>query len=351
MSESSKAIQIINLYRKLATSPIFIHHSNLPHIMSSQRTELGVFAKLPPELRLCIWDWLLPYADTKRYPEMEWPRRNTSLTILCTSKRLHDEISHHLYSNLTVSFTIDPLDSSWTCCRLRKFRLRFTLGCMGRASYLGLNNFPFHRVHVRIDILPPKPSSPGQLILLFERLQVLVDFLSMAKSIRTMDIHLLHAADKGRKWHKQGKPLRSLTYAPRFDYEFMDHQIVSLPFCRLQNVSSKKLRHSKKCGRVRDWTILSDTGAYFRDDGDRTAYEFDDIDLFFSKLNRCFIDRVEKRLPGGIARALRHQLEQWTKAGMQKDAFKFDILCSRKWYRHRHSGCLHSDNIPLESYG
>lgn len=314
--------------------------------MSSQRTELGAFAKLPPELRLCIWDWLLPYADTRYYPEYEFPRRNTSPAILRTSKRLHDEISHHLYSNLTISFTIDPLDSSWTCCRLPKFSLRFTLGCMGRASYLGLDKFPFHRVHVRVDILPPNPASPGQLILLFQRVQVLVDFLSMAKSIRTMDIHFL-SADKRRKWHKHGKPLRSLTYAPWFHYQFMDHQIISLPFCRLQNVSSKTMRCSKKI----DWTKPSVAGVYFPDDGDRTDYVFDDIDLFFSKLNKCFIDRIEKRLPGKIARALRHQLKKWLKAGKQKDAFKFDILCSRKWFWCLHSWCLYSDNIPLKSYG
>jgi hypothetical protein len=210
---------------------------------------------------------------------------------------------------------------------------------MGRAFYLGLDKFPFHRVHVRVDILPPKPSSPGQLILLFERLQALVDFLSMAKSITTMAIHLLHAADKRRKWHKQGKPLRSLTYTPWFDYEFMDHQIVFLPFFRLQNVSSTTLRYSKNCARSRDWTIPSDAGVYFRDDGDRTAYEFDDINLFFSKLNKCFVDRVEKRLPGETARELRHQLERWVKVGMQKDAIKFDIFCWHGRHRNQHSVC------------
>ncbi|GIK04517.1 hypothetical protein Aspvir_008600 [Aspergillus viridinutans] len=157
----------------------------------------------------------------------------------------------------------------------------------------------------------------------------------MAKSIKTMDIRFCHPADKKRKWHKDGKPLRSLTYAPWFEYEFMDHQIVCLPFCRLHNVSSKKLRYSKKWGL--DWTIPARAGVCFRRDGGWTIDEFDDIDLFFSKLNDCFVDRVEKGLPGEVARALRHQLEQWTKAGMQKDAFKFDILCSRKWYRDRHS--------------
>jgi hypothetical protein len=313
----------------------------LPKIMSPQRTELGHFAKLPPELRLCIWDWLLPYADTERYPgkELPWPRPNTSLTILRTSWRLHDEISHHLYSNLTVSFTIDPLESVWTYCRLPKFTLRFTIGCMGRAFYRGLNNFPFHRVPVRVDILPPKPSSPGQLILLFERLQVLVDFLSMAKSIKTVDIHFRHAADKRRKWHKQGKPLRSLTYAPWFEYEFMDHQIATLPFCRLHNVSSKTLYYSKTCARALDWTIPARAGVCYRRDGDQTIDEFDDIDLFFSKLNDCFVYRVENGLPGEAARELRYQLERWVKAGMQKDTVKFDIYCWSGGRRNQHSIC------------
>jgi hypothetical protein len=142
----------------------------------------------------------------------------------------------------------------------------------------------------------------------------------MAQSIRTMDIRLL-SADTSRKWHKHGKPLRSLTYAPWFDYEFMDHQIICLPFRRLHNVSSMTI-YSRRL----DWMIPSDAGVYFTDYGDRTDYVFDDIDLFFSKLNQCFIDRIEKGLPGETARQLRYQLKVWVKAGMQKDAVKFDIF-------------------------
>ncbi|GFF47941.1 hypothetical protein IFM61606_04550 [Aspergillus udagawae] len=147
----------------------------------------------------------------------------------------------------------------------------------------------------------------------------------MAKSIKTVDIHFRHAADKRRKWHKQGKPLRSLTYAPWFEYEFMDHQIVSLPFCRLHNVSSKTRHYSKTCSRALDWTIPARAGVCFRPVGDQIIDEFDDIDLFFSKLNDCFVYRVEKGLPGEAARELRYQLERWVKAGMQKDTVKFDI--------------------------
>jgi hypothetical protein len=70
--------------------------------MEEQDTRhLGNFAKLPPEIRLLIWERLFALCRFHAY----WPSRDRSeaknLSILYANRTLYREVEHHLYSSLT----------------------------------------------------------------------------------------------------------------------------------------------------------------------------------------------------------------------------------------------------------
>ncbi|KAL2851616.1 hypothetical protein BJY01DRAFT_208999 [Aspergillus pseudoustus] len=64
---------------------------------------LGTLSRLPPELRLCIYDLIPPYKG--KHLRTRGPRsgKNT-LAILRASRKLYEEVSHHLYHDIHVYF-------------------------------------------------------------------------------------------------------------------------------------------------------------------------------------------------------------------------------------------------------
>ncbi|KAL8946265.1 MAG: hypothetical protein Q9222_007316 [Ikaeria aurantiellina] len=88
--------------------------------MPGQPTALGTFHKLPPEVRLMVWDFFLP----QRWPDPStlhttnlWlPYQNSpsnDLAILRTNRSLNAEIHPHLYKNLSLDFVIRPHVDRW----------------------------------------------------------------------------------------------------------------------------------------------------------------------------------------------------------------------------------------------
>ncbi|KAB8205640.1 hypothetical protein BDV34DRAFT_212979 [Aspergillus parasiticus] len=153
--------------------------------MSSTDTGLGNFATLPPELRLCIWDWLFPrhiIGPLKGPPIFK--RRRTRLPILRTSKELYAEISHHLYSRISVAIRLNPRKHQWLAFRIQNLGISWLIEEKEDAIQRGFDKFPLQRVPIYIGIHPPNPASPGDLIRLWQNVQSLVNILEHAPSIK-----------------------------------------------------------------------------------------------------------------------------------------------------------------------
>lgn len=161
---------------------------------------LGLFAKLPVEIRLLIWDEFLLSG---------WKRggSKTDLSILRTSKQLHYEIQDYLHQKMSmVTFIVRPefdevqqiIDSAthlsfemWVGSDYIKApgtddddydeRLirspRWTFASAQDALSRGLQYLPLHKLSTVVCIEPPDPEDPGQVICLCLRLQQLVELL------------------------------------------------------------------------------------------------------------------------------------------------------------------------------
>ncbi|QMW36183.1 hypothetical protein G4B84_011712 [Aspergillus flavus NRRL3357] len=157
--------------------------------MSSTDAGLGNFAILPPELRLCIWDWLFPrhiIGPLKGPPIFK--RRRTRLAILRTSKELYAEISHHLYSRISVSIRLNPQKRQWLSFRIPELRLSWLIEEKEDAIQRGYDTFPFHKVPIYIGIHPPNPASLGDLFRLWQNVRSLINILVHAPSIESVHI-------------------------------------------------------------------------------------------------------------------------------------------------------------------
>lgn len=149
-------------------------------------SSLGVFAKLPSEIRLMIWNKLCPSG---------WHRDKTDLAILRTSKQLYAEVLDQLYMSVKeFTFFIRPefdrhKDLSYLGFEMRDIRHRSNHGetkeespkwifsSAEEAISRGFQYLPLHIIPCVVHIEAPDPEDPGQLVCSSLRLQQLADLL------------------------------------------------------------------------------------------------------------------------------------------------------------------------------
>ncbi|KAL4883437.1 hypothetical protein BJY04DRAFT_25614 [Aspergillus karnatakaensis] len=231
---------------------------------------LGNFSQLPPEVRLCIWDWLPPYKykhlDLYKYSR---PGRNT-LAILRSSRQLYNEISHHIYHDLDVTIQFRP-ENIWA--RARLYGLCFPIWRFRKpdsAIRRGFDQFPFYRTGLTINILAPDPRDGVQLFYLWQKVNELAKLLAKASSVGTVRFALL--PDGRHHWISNRRACISARLDPSFykrqlefywkfrlERDLYDHEIVFLPLCRLKNVEAMKVCLHWKCSHDEfiglDWTL------------------------------------------------------------------------------------------------
>lgn len=210
-------------------------------------SSLGVFAKLPLEVRFLIWDELLPSG---------WQRHKADLAILRASKILHAEITFHLHKTMkVVAFFIQCCYNRDICPEYPGFEFWGTGFDGGKTSPLsprwiissaedaisrGFQYLPLHVLSTAVCIEPPDPDDPGQLICLWERLQQLVRFLAKLKHpIAHLAIYLLQPDTWIRGKRKPRLGLSLPTPHPgdyRLSFVKSDVEVVLFPFFGLQNV-------------------------------------------------------------------------------------------------------------------
>ncbi|RAL00706.1 uncharacterized protein BO80DRAFT_95886 [Aspergillus ibericus CBS 121593] len=199
---------------------------------------LGQLGKLPYEIRLDIYEKLLAMKDS-------------SIAILHTSRAIYEEISDRL--NDTLSFHLSPLfDTPWIEVYCKRLRGRWSIPNHSPACQQRFARAPYHKMHLVIHLYAPDPRDPGQIVLLWQKAQYLVDMLESA-TIASVVICLRE--HKGCDWQEGGHPLESIPYPT---HSHPDHHIVFLPFCRLSNVLTfRVVPDTRRMDRVTDWSLIN----------------------------------------------------------------------------------------------
>jgi hypothetical protein len=199
--------------------------------------DLGDFATLAPEIRLLIWEYLFPrgiYASSVVRTEA------TDLSMLRTSQRLYNEISHYLYSNLIQKVEVSPRFSrnEWMVIKIKskKLRAKWIWKDEVDVRHRGFENFPYHKVDLIINIYAPDPKDPGQLILLWQKINALAKIIGHQSSLKSLNIKLRKS--RASDWLKSEHLNHSIDHP---DGSYPDHVIVLMPLCRLLNLSISRI--------------------------------------------------------------------------------------------------------------
>ncbi|PYH93824.1 hypothetical protein BO71DRAFT_430555 [Aspergillus ellipticus CBS 707.79] len=196
--------------------------------------------------------------------------------------------------------------------------------CCSRAIYeeitdrlIDFSRAPYHKINLVIHIYAPDPRDPGQIILLWQKVQYLVDILGNATAgCASLVIRL--RAHKGCDWQAGGRVVESIPYP---NSRRPDHSVVFGPFCRVSNVGSLRvISDSRSLDRVADWGFVNygrefilNNGYQNYNDGplsrDRQYRDltrnFDDIETSWIRDTNFFFEMRLDDLPGDTATMLR----------------------------------------------
>lgn len=199
---------------------------------------LGTFGRLPIEIRLMIWEYLFSTLRTQSLLLTDNP-----LSILCTSRYLYNEVSSHLFNNSVQHISLNPEynEEEWMVIRLesRAVEIEWTLRNRADAER-HFQNFPHSKTTMKVHISCPDQTDPGQLVLLWQKLNALVDLL-IPTTGPTIELALngpWRSADPPARWrlhrdifYEIGGLQESIQFGPRYR---PDYDIVILPFLRLR---------------------------------------------------------------------------------------------------------------------
>jgi hypothetical protein len=208
---------------------------------------LGTFSRLPKELRILIWKELV--LERRRTKIMRMLKQD--LTILRTNHQLNTEITTEIYGSRVLIFHVtssallassnpcpnlpstievyDQLGSSW---RLYP-RFHKPVDQQAHSSSVW-KDLPFHKLKAtRFEVETPDPSDPAQLILVWNKLCWLMDFLQHIKFSSRIEVHALESPQ--RSWHLEGDLQQSFinNLPSTMGYNTTDLEILLSPFLRL----------------------------------------------------------------------------------------------------------------------
>lgn len=199
--------------------------------------QLGSFARLPPEIRLKIWEHLFASLRFRTQPpEPDCRRASRNLSILCANKYLYEEISCCLYPRVAFTIHVTPVydKQQWVIAEASSRRLGVLAQCDLRdmtdvKRYL--QNFPRRINPLNVWIYAPARRDPGQAVLLWQKANALVDLL-IAFRRHSPCLERPHIAiHVDGPCHSRGEPKKSLKHRR---YYYLDVDLAVLPFCRLK---------------------------------------------------------------------------------------------------------------------
>lgn len=259
----------------------------------------GALGTLPLELRLRIWEYLFSFSSCKP----------NQMAILRANRAIYQETSYFLYDIIDVS--ISPSDCHTVAMSPRRLGVWWNLDHQ-HAKRLRFERLPYRRIQLVVHLYAP--SGPAELVLLWQKVNTLVDILRNRACFRRLDI--MFKQYQGQDWQWKGKAKESI-YHPLGIRP--DHDIVFMPFCYLENVRSMTITPSSpEMDNAVDWRFIN----YGRDSvfqkkkrNDRSTYLgdpnyvglvriFDNIESLILD-TKFFLDTKLDSIPGHLANMLR----------------------------------------------
>lgn len=200
---------------------------------------LGTFARLPIEIRLMIWEYL--FSTLRIQPLKDILHKHNPLSILCTSRYLYSEVSSHLFHDSVQHISLNPKynEEEWMVIQLksRTVDIKWTLRNRADAEK-HFHNFPHSKTTLNIHINSPDPTDPGQMVLIWQKANSLVDLLiSTTQSDIVVATNGVWHSDPPAHWQRDKdtfygmgglrETIKSSKYRP-------DSDIAVLPFVRLE---------------------------------------------------------------------------------------------------------------------
>ena len=199
---------------------------------------LGQLGKLPYEIRLEIYEKL-------------FAMKKAPLSILSSSRAIYKEITERLHDTLNIHLT-PVFDGPWMELHCKRLQLRWSIRHHSLASQHRFARVPYNKMNLIVHIYAPDPRDPGQIVLLWQKAQYLVEILENA-TIASLVVRLREHKD--RDWQDGGHVVESIPYP---NGSRPDHHIVFLPFCRLSNVGAfQMVPDTRRMDRVTDWGLVN----------------------------------------------------------------------------------------------
>lgn len=174
---------------------------------------LGTLSRLPPEIRLQIWSHFslkqTPYGPADLVPLTSIEPR---LALLLASRRIYDEVTEHLYKNVTLRFQIDPSyqHRSWLTVK-SNIGISWHLQNVDDAVSRGFGALPYEKPKaIRINITAPDGRDPGQIVCLWKKCLDLGELLGKSFGGRR-NIEILLENRKDLQWFQDGLPQMSVS--------------------------------------------------------------------------------------------------------------------------------------------
>ncbi|OJJ43906.1 hypothetical protein ASPZODRAFT_19206 [Penicilliopsis zonata CBS 506.65] len=216
--------------------------------MEIQDCGLGDFGNLPPEMRSCIWDHLCPHDSTQ-----------TDLSILRASKCLHEEISHHFYSRISLDVNVSPKFERLQFLEIysRKWNKHWFLPTQSYARRRGFQSLPYHKVDLTINIHAPNPRDPGQMITLWKRMKALSRILQRASKIKSLKLCFQRGEGK-QDWQGSIRDGQASSSIRCGDLDIPDYFMALIPLCSLKSIQEFQI--SADCQEffdAIDWSLIN----------------------------------------------------------------------------------------------
>ncbi|BCS19987.1 uncharacterized protein APUU_20419S [Aspergillus puulaauensis] len=188
-----------------------------------QPSSMGSFGKLSAEVRLLIWEQSLSDGST---------------SIMATSRAIYEDIGSRLYN--TMDIHLYPVyNKPWMWVTCRRLRLSWPFGNRNGCSCDLVQNMPHDKINLTINVYAPDPQNRFQVILLWMKIQALVDILRAAPASKSIEIKLRPGS--GNSWKLDTANTRE-DLGSRLEY---GQDAIFVLFCGLRNVRSITLPHAR----------------------------------------------------------------------------------------------------------
>jgi hypothetical protein len=174
----------------------------------------------------------------------------------------------------------------------------------------GFQGFPFHKSDLVIVIYAPNLDDPDQLVLLWQKIDVLIQVIGESTSFfKSLTIRLLKSPPTD--WLRNGdrQANESIKYPDNF---YPDHNVVIIPFCRLQSVQELLVVDGSEQDNAMDRTIIDYAMTFISKNGSMSSGkpkaiiegEYAAIDRYFANIDcwvtdmAFFLDTELDTLPG-----------------------------------------------------